>query len=229
MLETTGAGRTETAYVKYFLIWARQVSLSGKLAIALALATVASGAATYTAWTGTSLQNPNPSVVLILLIVDLVLVLSLGALIARHLVRLWMARREGSAGSRLHSRFVAMFSLVAVTPAIIVALFSAVFFHLGMQSWFSERVRTAVGGSLAIAEAYVAEHRHTIRADILAMANDIDRMAPRLRGEQQQFSKFLAMQASRRGLSEATVFTNNGFVLGRTFLIWQARCARPAA
>ena len=218
MVETTGVGRIEIAYTKYFLPWARQVGLSGKLAIALALATVASGIATYTAWTGSAPQTPNPSVVLILLIVDLVLVLSLGALIARHLVRLWMARREGSAGSRLHSRFVAMFSLVAVTPAIIVALFSAVFFHLGVQSWFSERVRTAVGSSLAIAEAYVAEHRHTIRADILAMANDIDRMAPRLRGKQQQFSKFLAIQASRRALSEATVFTSNGFVLGRTFL-----------
>jgi two-component system nitrogen regulation sensor histidine kinase NtrY len=111
-----------------------------------------------------------------------------------------------------------MFSLVAVTPAIIVALFSAVFFHLGVQSWFSDRVRTAVGGSLAVAEAYVAEHRHTIRADILAMANDIDRMAPRLRGKQQQFSRFLAIQASRRALNEATVFTRNGAVLGRTFL-----------
>ena len=218
MVETTDRSRIETAYTDYFVPWARQVGLSGKLAIALALATVASGIATYTAWTGSAPQIPNPKVVLFLLILDLVLVLSLGSLIARHLVRLLMARRQGSAGSRLHSRFVAMFSLVAVTPAIIVALFSAVFFHLGVQSWFSERVRTAVGGSLAVAEAYVAEHRHTIRADILAMANDIDRMAPRLRGKQQQFSQFLALQASRRALSEATVFTSNGFVIGRTFL-----------
>ncbi|MFP6772183.1 MAG: PAS domain-containing sensor histidine kinase [Alphaproteobacteria bacterium] len=218
MVETTDRGRLETAFAESFVPWARQVGLSGKLAFALALATFASSMATYTAWTGSAPQAPNPRVVLILLIIDLVLVLSLGALIARHMVRLWVARRSGSAGSRLHSRFVAIFSLVAVTPAIIVALFSAVFFHLGVQSWFSERVRTAVGGSLAVAEAYMAEHRHTIRADILAMANDIDRMAPRLRGKQQQFSRFLAIQASRRALNEATVFTRNGAVLGRTFL-----------
>ena len=218
MVETTDRGRLETAFAESFVPWARQVGLSGKLAFALALATFASGMATYTAWTGSAPQAPNPRVVLILLVIDLVLVLSLGAVIARHMVRLWVARRLGSAGSRLHSRFVAMFSLVAVTPAIIVALFSAVFFHLGVQSWFSDRVRTAVGGSLAVAEAYVAEHRHTIRADILAMANDIDRMAPRLRGKQQQFSRFLAIQASRRALNEATVFTRNGAVLGRTFL-----------
>ena len=218
MGEITDHGRLETAFTKHFVPWARQVGLTGKLALALALATVASGIATYMAWTGSAPHIPNPRVVLILLIVDLALVLSLGALIARHLVRLWMARREGSAGSRLHSRFVAMFSIVAVAPAIIVALFSAIFFHLGVQSWFSERVRTVIGGSLAVAEAYVAEHRHTIRADILAMANDIDRIAPRLRGKQQQFSRFLAIQSSRRNLSEATVFTSNGVILGRTFL-----------
>lgn len=218
MVETTDRGRLETAFAESFVPWARQFGLSGKLAFALAFATFASGMATYTAWTGSAPQAPNPRVVLILLVIDLALVLSLGAVIARHMVRLWVARRSGSAGSRLHSRFVAMFSLVAVTPAIIVALFSAVFFHLGVQSWFSDRVRTAVGGSLAVAEAYVAEHRHTIRADILAMANDIDRMAPRLRGKQQQFSRFLAIQASRRALNEATVFTRNGAVLGRTFL-----------
>jgi two-component system nitrogen regulation sensor histidine kinase NtrY len=218
MVETNERSRLEAAFADNFVPWARQVSLSGKLPVALALAAFASGLATYTAWTGSAPLTPNPRVVLILLIIDLVLVLSLGALIARHLVQLWVARRAGSAGSRLHTRFVAMFSLVAVTPAIVVALFSAVFFYLGMQSWFSERVRTAVGESLAVAEAYVSEHRHIIRADILAMANDIDRMAPRLGGNQQQFSRFLAIQASRRSLSEATVFNSNGLILGRTYL-----------
>jgi two-component system, NtrC family, nitrogen regulation sensor histidine kinase NtrY len=218
MVETNDRSRLEAAFADSFVPWARRVSLSGKLPIALAIAAFASGLATYTAWTGSAPLTPNPRVVLILLIIDLVLVLSLGALIARHLVQLWVARRAGSAGSRLHTRFVAMFSLVAVTPAIIVALFSAVFFYLGMQSWFSDRVRTAVGESLAVAEAYVSEHRHIIRADILAMANDIDRIAPRLGKNQQQFSRFLAVQASRRSLSEATVFNSNGVILGRTYL-----------
>lgn len=218
MVETHERSRLEAAFADNFVPWARQASMSGKLPIALAIAAFASGMATYTVWTGSAPLTQNSRVVLILLTIDLVLVLSLGALIARHLVQLWVARRAGSAGSRLHTRFVAMFSLVAVTPVIVVALFSVVFFYLGMQSWFSDRVRTAVGESLAVAEAYVSEHRHTIRAEILAMANDIDRMAPRLGGNQQQFSRFLAIQASRRALSEATVFNSNGFILGRTYL-----------
>lgn len=198
--------------------WARRVGLGGKLAIALAIAAALSGLATYAAWSGSTPLEPNPQHVLILLVVDLVLLLSLGAVVARRLVRLWVERRSGSAGSRLHVRIVALFSLVAVTPAIITAVFSALFFHLGVQSWFSERVSTAVQESLAVAEAYVVEHRQALRADVLAMANDLNRAAPRLLRSPTMFSRVLQTQAALRALSEATVFDSTGRVLARTTL-----------
>ena len=198
--------------------WARRVRLTGKLAIALAVASGICGVATYTAWTGSAPLPPNPEVVLVLLVLDLVLLTSLGALIARQLVRLWVERRSGSAGSRLHTRFVALFSLVAVAPAIVVAVFSATFFYLGIQSWFSDRVGTAVEESLAVAEAYVAEHRSTIGADILAMANDLNLEAPRLATSRNLFNYRLSTQAALRSLSEATVFDSSGRVLARTAL-----------
>lgn len=201
-----------------FVGWARRVRLSGKLAIGLAIAAAASGLGTYLAWTGVSPHGPNPRFVLVLLVVDLILLLALGAVIARQLVRLWVQRRSGSAGSRLHLRFVALFSLVAVAPAIITAVFSAAFFHLGIQSWFSDSVRTVVRESLAVAEAYVAEHRETIRADILAMANDISREAPQLSRNPALFSRVLQTQAALRSLSEATVFDSTGRILARTAL-----------
>jgi two-component system, NtrC family, nitrogen regulation sensor histidine kinase NtrY len=198
--------------------WARRVRLSGKLVIALAVASALSGLGTYLAWTGVSPHGPNPRFVLILLVVDLILLLALGAVIARQLVRLWVERRSGSAGSRLHLRFVALFSLVAVAPAIVTAVFSAAFFHLGIQSWFSDSVRTVVRESLAVAEAYVAEHRETIRADILAMANDLSREAPQLARNPQLFNRVLQTQAALRSLSEATVFDSTGRILARTAL-----------
>ncbi|PPR69861.1 MAG: hypothetical protein CFH00_00163, partial [Alphaproteobacteria bacterium MarineAlpha1_Bin1] len=40
MGEITDHGRLETAFTKHFVPWARQVGLTGKLALALALATV---------------------------------------------------------------------------------------------------------------------------------------------------------------------------------------------
>ncbi|HZD25356.1 MAG TPA: PAS domain-containing sensor histidine kinase, partial [Alphaproteobacteria bacterium] len=200
------------------LPWARRVGLSGKLALGLAVAASASSLATYAAWSGTAPLTPDPGLILSLLILDLALLLALGAVVARQLVRLWVERRSGSAGSRLHTRMVAMFSLVSVTPAILVAVFSALFFYFGVQSWFSERVRTAVEESLAVARSYVDEHRNTIRADILAMARDVNHAAPQLLRSSEGFNRFLSAQTAIRGLSEATVFDSSGRILARTTL-----------
>ena len=79
-----------------------------------------------------------------------------------------------------------LFSGVAVTPAIIVVIFSVFFLSSGLENWFSERVRNALDNSLAVAQAYLQEHKENIRADALAMAADLNRESaePRLQRDQ---------------------------------------------
>ena len=137
--------------------WAQRVGLARYAAIALTVAAIVSGIATYITLTGSPPYGPDPDTVLVLLNLDLVLMLLLVALIARRAVRLWVARRKGLAGSRLHTRLVLLFSLVAVTPAILVAVFSALFFNFGIQAWFSERVNTALMGLELGADDYVVK------------------------------------------------------------------------
>ncbi len=144
------------------------------------LAAVISGVVTVVAWTGSAEFGPDPDTVVVLLYIDTVLLLLLGAIVVRQLVRVWAERRRGLAGSGLHVRIVILFSLVAVTPAILVAVFSALFLNFGIQAWFSERVRTAVEASSAVAQAYLGEHRQSIRAEAFAMANDLNRDASAL-------------------------------------------------
>ena len=100
--------------------------------------------------------------------VNLTLGLSLGALIAWRLVRLWSERRSGRAGARLHVRLVAMFSAIAVVPAILVAIFAAVTLNLGVEAWFSSRVQTALDGAQNVARQYLAgarpRHHHATPA-----------------------------------------------------------------
>ncbi len=189
-----------------------------KIAFWLTIATAASVLVTYLLWTGATPWDPKPNVVLRILLADLVLLLILGGLLGRYLVALWADHRQGKAGSKLHVRFAVIFSIVAIAPAIFVAVFSGVFFYLGVQSWFSERVRTAIGESLAVAEAYVAEHRGTIAADLLAMANDLNQQADILARNPSLFNQILSTQAAFRNLSEATVFDNSGRILARTSL-----------
>jgi two-component system nitrogen regulation sensor histidine kinase NtrY len=198
-------------------LWADRVGLAGKLAIALTVAAVASGFATYAALTGAEF-SPDPGTVLLLLNLDLILLLLLGAVVARRIVQLWAERRRGSAGSRLHVRLVVLFSALAAAPAIVVAVFSALFFNLGVQAWFSDRVRIALRESLAVAESYLEEHRNTIRADILAMASDLNAEGPTLITSQRRLSQIINAQATIRSLPEVVLFNEQGQVLARSGL-----------
>ena len=198
--------------------WVSRAAVSRRLALPLTAAALASGVLTYGALTGSMSLALGAHTVPVLLLVDLVLILLLCVVVLGRVVQLWMERRRGSAGSRLHVRLATLFSVVAVAPAIIVAVFSVLFLNLGIESWFSERVRTALNESLAVAEAYLEEHRHVIRADALAMANDINRLSPSLLENPSRFNAFLDVQAALRSLTEAMVFRPGGRVYGRTGL-----------
>lgn len=198
--------------------WFRRHKLIRHLEISLAVAALIAGTLTYLAMTPGANRDLTPREVQILLLTDLVILLSLITLVARRLVMLWMQRRRGAAGSRLHARMVMLFAAVTALPTVLMTVFAVLFFNLGLQTWFSERVNVAVKASVAVAEAYIQEHRKTIRADVLAMAVDLNREAPRL-----ALNPFALQQAVRqlsrmRGLGEAMVFTSTGEILARNEL-----------
>ncbi|MBK1697858.1 sensor histidine kinase NtrY-like [Rhodovibrio salinarum] len=201
--------------VRRLAAWAARRNLERKVAIVLVVGGVASGLATFAAMTDNFFGVADPTTILLLLNADLVFLLAIGALIARRLVMVWVARRRGRAGARLHARLVGLFSLVAVAPAIVLAVFSVLFFNYGLQGWFSERVSTALDASLEVAQSYLEEHRETINADVLSMANDLNREGPLLMYNQQRFQRTLATQAALRSLTEAVVFDSSGRVIAR--------------
>jgi two-component system nitrogen regulation sensor histidine kinase NtrY len=195
----------------------RAMSRPSMLALGVGALTVISAVFTYASVTGLVPYNPTPASLIALLILNLTLVLTLGALIAWRLTRLWSARRSGHAGARLHVRLVAMFSAIAVLPAILVAIFAAVTLNLGIEAWFSGHVKAALANSVSVANAYVQEHKQVIRGDILAMAYDIDRAAPVLqqgdRNDRKRFTDYLVTQASVRALPAVFVIDSNGRLL----------------
>ncbi|MFO0989468.1 MAG: PAS domain-containing sensor histidine kinase [Alphaproteobacteria bacterium] len=187
--------------------------MTRNLALALTFAAIASGIATYIALTGSPPFGPDPNTLLALIIVDLVLLLPLAMLVAQRIVRLWVERRKGRAGSRLHARLVLLFGLLAVTPAIIVAVFSALFFNFGIQAWFSERVGVALRESLAITDAYLAEKYDQGRSDLQALADDVNKAAIQLMANPRLLEPYVLAQAKERGISGVYVFDANRRVL----------------
>ena len=110
-----------------------------------------------------------------ILLADLVYILVVATLVLGQVVRLIAARRAQSAGSRLHLRLMGVFTLLALAPAVIVAVFAGLTVNIGLEGWFSERVREVVGSSLSAAEAYEREKYEDLAEDALALARFIDR------------------------------------------------------
>ena len=195
------------------LNWVSHVEISKSASVILTAAVALSCCATYVALT---LSSTNLNTVYLLLNLDLVLLLLLGAVIARQVVKVWMERKRGMAGSRLHVRLVFVFSILAATPAILMAIFSSFFFYYGIQSWLNDRVSTAVNESLEVAQAYLKEHHQVMRADVLAMANDLNRSASALVQDQDDFNQFIDTQSQLRNLPEAVVVTSSGKVIAHS-------------
>ena len=196
--------------------WGQQIALGRKIAPILISLAVFAGLATYVVVTDSNMFGANSVSVSTLLKVDLVLLLLLSAVIIHHIARIWGERRSGSAGSKLHVRLVVLFSIVTITPTILMAVFSMLFFNLGVQNWFSERVQTALGESRAVARSYLEEHQRQIGGDALAMANDLNRDGSILIRSPQRFMQIVLAQAALRGLTEVIVFDTSGRILAKT-------------
>jgi two-component system nitrogen regulation sensor histidine kinase NtrY len=206
------------ALLRRFSIWATRIGLRNRLATFLVVLAVASGIATYAAMTQTPFFGNDPTTVTILLTLDLTFLLLLGMLILQRIYAIWMRRRRNQAGSRLQVRMVGVFTMLAVAPSVLVAMFAAVFFYFGVESWFSERVHTALNESQEVAQAYLKEHQQSLRADALAMANDLNRQAVTLAGDPTRLAQFISAQTYLRSLNEAIVFDGTGKILARSGL-----------
>ncbi len=149
---------------------------------------------------------------------DLTLLLLLAVVIAKRLVSLWFERKQGLTGSRLHGHIVALFSLVAVTPAICVVVFSALFFNVGEKTWFGQPVRDALDEARVVAEAYLKEHQQSIAIDANALVVKLRPQMDYYLENPQVFSQILDEEADNRGLGEILIFDGSGQVIARSYL-----------
>jgi two-component system nitrogen regulation sensor histidine kinase NtrY len=154
----------------------------------------------------------------IVLLADLVYVLVVAALVLARIARMIADRRAKSAGSRLHLRLTGVFALVALIPTVLVAVFAVLTVNVGLEGWFSDRVRQVVGSSLSAAEAYKEEHRRDLVSDAAAVAAllNITRQSTVFVGDGDL--RDLLGQAQRqvqRGLREAYVIDSSGEIRAR--------------
>jgi two-component system nitrogen regulation sensor histidine kinase NtrY len=160
-------------------------------------------------------QGGNTPSLRIILLIDLVYILLVAALVLSEVARLVAARRAKSAGSRLHLRLTGVFALMALIPTVSVAIFAGLTINVGLEGWFSDRVRSVVGNSLAAAEAYENEQSDDLREDAIALARAIDQA--RTQGVDVPDTQLLAdgQRLIQRGLREAYMIDGTGQIRAR--------------
>jgi two-component system nitrogen regulation sensor histidine kinase NtrY len=184
-------------------------------AVAVAIALL-SALVTFVVLAGLTPIAPTHYVVISLLLVNAAAVLLLLGLIGREVWQLVQAWRRGRAAARLHVRIVGLFSVIAATPAIFVAVVASVTLDRGLDRFFSERTRAVIANSLSVAEAYMQEHAGMIRGDVLAMAFDVGRAKPLFDQDRERFHQFFTAQASLRGLATAMLIAGDQSIVEKT-------------
>src|SRR3954470_19026746 len=169
----------------------------GFAAVALALL---SALVTFLVLAGLTPIAPTHEVVVTLLLTNAVTVFLLVVVIAREVWGVVQARRRGRAAARLHVRIVALFSVIAAVPAVLVAVVASVTLDRGLDRLFSQQTQSLIENSLIVADAYVREQVQFVRAESIATAIELARAKPLFDQSREQFHQFLAVQASIRGL-----------------------------
>jgi len=148
---------------------------------------------------------PTDGVVRTLLWVNACTVFFLIAVIAWELWRVFQARRQGHAGSRLHIRIVALFSVIAAVPAILMVVVASITVDRGLDRLFSRQTQSMIENAKSVGEAYLGEHLQNVRSDTIATAIELARAKPLYDQNREQFHQFINAQAGIRGLPVVTI------------------------
>jgi two-component system nitrogen regulation sensor histidine kinase NtrY len=173
-------------------------------AAAIWLVAVAPGAS------GEGARATASQAVLIILAVNLLLIGGLAAVVGRRALSLF--RRRTDAGARLHLRFVTLFSMVALVPAVLIALVFGVLVNRGVDQWFSGNVQTAVENGADIGKAYLDDVSNEIDGDLAVIAEQLEGVRP-LFGDRIQFSDALTQVGELFGYPAIYILGADGEVL----------------
>ena len=197
--------------------WRRSRQLRSSAAVALILLGPLLAGLTFLALGPFALSAGSDALRLVLL-ADMIYVLIVAATVAARVAQTVAARRRNSAGSKLHLRLTGVFGLVALVPTVLVAVFAVLTLNIGLEGWFSQRVRDVVGSSLAAATAYDADQTSALRQDASAFAASLNgaRRDKRLQADTQVRDALgQLLPQVQRGLSEVYFIDGAGTIRAR--------------
>jgi two-component system nitrogen regulation sensor histidine kinase NtrY len=149
----------------------------------------------------------SPPLIAALLIANLIPAIVLMVLLSRR-IAMRRAERGGLGSGRLHTRLVALFSVIAAVPTVLVAIFASLLFQSGLEFWFSDRARGMLENSVQLARTTYNNEVERVANETVAASGDLTQYLQQAPIDSPEFLQaFGKLQVLNRNLSEAIIFT----------------------
>jgi two-component system nitrogen regulation sensor histidine kinase NtrY len=146
----------------------------------------------------------SPPLIALLLIANLIPAIVLMVLFSRRVAKA-RAARGGLGSGRLHTRLVALFSVIAAVPTVLVAIFASLLFQSGLEFWFSDRARGMLENTVALARSTYDQEVQRVSNETVTMAGDVAGYLREVAIDDPRFAEAFARQVYVRNLSEAAI------------------------
>lgn len=163
-------------------------------------------------FSGASFVELNENNIQILLVINVIIICLLFFLIIRKLI-VFFYKSKILTGLSTNLNFIKYFIFVTAIPATFIAVFSLILFNLGIEKWFDKKVNDVVNNSVEVARNYLEENQNSIKAEILVMANDLNRNLYLYNDNKPLFQNYFDQQSIFRKIEESYLINNDGVLL----------------
>lgn len=147
--------------------------------VAVLLLAIAVGIGSYFLFDGSQAARgrlPSPSLMAVVLVANLIPAMALLVLIGRRIAKRRAARSEIGGTGTLHVRLVALFSILASVPMLLVTVIASFLFQYGLEFWSSTRARGIFENAQSLAQSSYNDFLGAVDSQNVAVATDIQRM-----------------------------------------------------
>src|SRR5208283_149960 len=177
------------------------------------LASLACASATFLVIAFSGPIEPNSNTLLLLYFADGLAIVLLLAMVLRQSLTLWRAWRKGEAAAGLHMRTVAFFSLVALVPALAVAVVGTVSLERALSPAFMANLKGFVHKTAEAAQTFRETQCGELLKEAQLTASDLDQSRAIYDADRNLYHKYFETRARTLGFSVAALVHPNGQIL----------------
>jgi two-component system nitrogen regulation sensor histidine kinase NtrY len=188
----------------------RSTSKLGPAAVVLALAVALTS---FVIFAGYTPITPTSNVIGWLFAANGLCILLLIGLVVAEAWSLIVALRTQVAGARLHIRIVSLFSIIAVVPAILMAIVGSVTLERSLNPEFMRDVPQFISEATGVAGQFRQAQCKSLLQEAQLTATDLNRARVMFEADRQLFHEFFASRARFLGFTAAAMMRLDGTIV----------------